>query len=95
MWVSLIRLAPTENTMLGFVIFLVLLFILLIVGVWYYYSWTPQGVLADVEANVQSADLLKQAAEKAQYVEEAQKDIKDSMQDVDAQKFNPVKNYRK
>lgn len=81
--------------MLGFVIFLVLLFILLIVGVWYYYSWTPQGVLADVEANVQSADLLKQAAEKAQYVEEAQKDIKDSMQDVDAQKFNPVKNYRK
>lgn len=95
MWVSLIRLAPTENTMLGFVIFLVLLFILIIVGVWYYYSWTPQGVLADVEANVQSADLLKQAAEKAQYVEEAQKDIKESMQDVDAQKFNPVKNYRK
>lgn len=79
--------------MLGAVLFLFLLFVLVGVAIWYYYTWTPMGVLKNIESQVDSSQLLKTAAVKAKYVDEAQQDINKAMQGVN-QKINPVKNFK-
>lgn len=65
--------------MLALIIFGFLIFCLMWVGVWFYYSNTPKGILEDTEAQAEACDIMKAVAVRAQYVKEAQEDINKAM----------------
>lgn len=75
--------------MLALGIFAVLLLVIAGVAIWYYYRWTPEGILRDVESNFSDTLTMREATIRAEK-------LRKRMADVEAtdQKFNPVKKYK-
>lgn len=80
-------------------IFLILLFLAVLGGAWYYYTWTPEGRVKDAESKLKDHKAIAEAANTMLEIQTVSAETVANLQvhkyDPRAQKFNPVKNLDK
>lgn len=81
--------------LLQLVILLVLIFFGVLIGAWYYYTWTPKGILEDAEATLTDHQKIAKAASTMVSISTTNAEVESTLTIIkNRPKFNPVKNVR-